>query len=260
MPVAPVRISGVNGTETIETYAVLDSCATDNICSAELVELLGIRGQEVQSTIITATGAEETDIVELVNLEVKGYHAEPYTLRALSLRNFTDLSCHIPSPSDIARYPHLRGLRIPSHSRKRVDLLIGIGESPMHFSREQRKGDPNQLWATQSGIGWVLHGRDKGIDNELPSETMVHTVSISGGTNPSQADDELLTLVRRQCALDFDEPQHGSSREFSRREKEMLARQESTVRIVNNRYEIGLLWRLPPSTITTVWPIDVSKT
>ena len=250
MPVAPVRISGVNGTDAIETYAVLDSAATDSLCSAELVEMLGIDGDEVQSTIITATGAKETEVTKWVSLVVMGYHhVGPYAMRALALRNFTDLSRHIPSPRDIDRYTHLRGLSIPSHSRKKVDLLIGIGESPLHFSYEQRKGKPAQLWATLSGIGWVLHGRDQGIDNQSLSDATVHTVRLSGGKDPSQADDELLTLVRRQCALDFDEPQHGRSRDLSRREKEMLARQQSTVKVVNNRYEIGLLWRFPPSTL-----------
>ena len=66
-----------------------------------------------------------------VTLDIQGHRTrEMYQINnAIALDNFTDLSDHIPSQADINRHPHKHGLRIPNHKRKKVDILICIGES-----------------------------------------------------------------------------------------------------------------------------------
>ena len=163
MPVAPVRVSNKATGTFVDTYAVLDTASEFNICSSELADMLNIQGEAVMTSIIGATGSAENGVSQRVNVTVRGYHTnELYDIEAYALTQMTDLRDHIPQVDDIKRYPHLGGLKIPDHPRKRVDLLIGIGESRLHHRFDTRCGEPSQLWATLTALGWVLHGKDTG--------------------------------------------------------------------------------------------------
>ena len=248
MPVAPVIIFDKSCKKSVSTYAVLDCAATDNLCSEELAQLLGVRGDAVYTTVVSATGTSETETSHWVSLLIRGYHtANNYSIKALAMQSFTDLSSHIPSKHDLTKYPHLRGLTIPSHPRKKVDLIIGIGESPLHFTHDSRTGSREQLWASLSGLGWVIHGQDVEVrSTRLNGEIPVNSVQIRGASPDHLAlsqDEELLTLVRRSLALDFDEPQHTRMRQPSRVEQKMLTRQKASIKLRNGRYEVALLWK-----------------
>ena len=253
MPVAPVRLSNELSGRYVDTYAVLDTAAEFNLCSAAVTDILDIDGSEILTSVVGATGATEECTAYAVKIDVRGYHTSDETsIEAYALPNMTDLRDHIPSPKDTERYPHLRGLKIPDHARKQVDLLIGIGESNLHHVYETRCGNSDQLWAALTGIGWVLHGRDSG-KNLLPTSAVKANPCrldqpISDTENYD--DDKLMRIVERQLALDFNEPQHAIELELSRREREILKwQQESVSRLANGRYEIGLLWKKPKTTL-----------
>ena len=56
--------------------------------------------------------------------------------------------------------------------RKKVDLLICAGESAVHRPYETRTAAYAQLWATKTGLGWVLDERDCGNSEESTSSTV----------------------------------------------------------------------------------------
>ena len=110
---------------------------------------------------MSATGTTEVSVAHHLTLEVKGYRTpKVYSIDAIALPNLTDLREHIPTQDDIDRHPHMRGIKIPEHPRKEVDILICIGESEMQHAYATRTSTGSQLWATCSGLGWVVHGRD----------------------------------------------------------------------------------------------------
>ena len=253
MPVAPVRIINRTSNVFIDTYAVLDTAAEFNICSAELAKLLQLQGDTVITSVIGATGAADEGISQRVTMSLRGYRTtELHEIEAYALTEMTDLRDHIPRVEDIGKYPHLRGLRIPDHARKRVDLLIGIGESHLHHRFDARCGERGQLWATLTGLGWVLHGRDA-TSVAQPQTMHVSTCQVHRSLRIKDShhdNDRLLKLVERQLALDFNEPQHDTDMRLSSREQEMLKRQQSSVkRVTSGKYEIGLLWKIDPSAL-----------
>ena len=72
------------------------------------------------------------------------------------------------------------------------------------------------------------------------------------GTN-----EELLRLVDRHLALDFCEPQHANDYAMSRSEREMLRRQQASVRRAEGgKYEVGMLWKKPLSELPNNRSID----
>ena len=254
MKVAPVRVHGPD--KYIDTYACLDTAAGNCICARELMELLHLKGEPRQTLIMSATGTTEVSTAHHLTLEIQGYRTnEIFQIDTIALDNMTDLSEHIPSQADIDRHPHMRGLKIPSHKRKKVDILICIGESVLQHSYNTRIAPVGQLWATLTGLGWVVHGRDSGMNSHsnVPSSlTHVNTVQLAGSLcqrPPPEGECEILEKVRKTFALDYSEPQHSREKEMSRTGHQMLLRQQETFQIVNGRCEVGKLWRRSPQTL-----------
>ena len=171
--VAPVRVYGRTRQHYVDTYAALDDGAAQCLCSTDLIRLLGLKGTPQDVIVTTATGTAEPHTSTSLKLELRGYRTpEIFEIDVLALDALTDLSEHIPSQSDVDRHPHMRGLRIPDHLRKKVDLLICVGESALHRPYEIRTADSAQLWATKTGLGWVVHGRDSGNPEPSTSSTV----------------------------------------------------------------------------------------
>ena len=171
--VAPVRVYGQSRQNYVDTYAALDDGAAHCLCSTELIQLLGLRGAAQEVIVTTATGTAEPHVSTSLKLQLRGYRTpEIFEIDVLALDALTDLSEHIPSQSDVDRHPHMRGLRIPDHMRKKVDLLICVGESAIHHPYDTRTADSAQLWATMTGLGWVVHGRDSGSPEPSTSSTV----------------------------------------------------------------------------------------
>ena len=138
MPVAPVRVSNPTTGRTINTYAALDTAAEYSLCSPGLSELLGLEGEEVMTSVVGATGTAENGESLRVELLLQGYRTPEYHhLTAYALPQMTDLREHIPTRRDVDRYPHLRGIQIPVHERKRVDVLVGVAEPHLHHAFER---------------------------------------------------------------------------------------------------------------------------
>ena len=250
MKVAPVRVYGPN--RSVDTYACLDTAAGECICTRELMDLLNLEGEPCRTAVMSATGTTEVSTSHYVNLDIQGYRTmDRYRINAIALDNFTDLSEHIPSQADIDRHPHMRGLRIPSHKRKRVDILICIGESHLQHTYDTRVAAVSSLWASCTGLGWVVHGRDAGTSNQVvpSSRVPVNTAQITQGScerPPPEGESEILEKVRTTFALDFSEPQHSRQKLLSRTGQLMLQKQQETFQIVNGRCEVGKLWRKSP--------------
>ena len=252
MKVAPVRVYGNDRATYVETYAVLDTAAGDCICSRELIDMLGLEGDARPTAVISASGTTEVSVAHYLTLEIRGYRTkEIFPIQVIALNKLTDLSEHIPCQSDIDRHPHLRGLRMPDHRRKKVDVLICIGESHLQHTFESRTAATSQLWASCTGLGWVLHGRDSIRKDRLaPSSALVNAVQVmddvGGDTPPPEGETEILEKVRQAYAIDYSEPQHQEKRLPSRTEQVMLQRQQKSFRMVQGRCEVGKLWKRSP--------------
>ena len=169
MRVAPVSVFNPSTNRQIDSYAVFDTAAERNLCTAEIAGLLGLEGPIIPTVLVGATGTAEEGSARCVSFRLRGYRTpERYLLEAYALSQMTDLRDHIPRADDISRNLHLHGLEIPEHKRRRVDILISVGEPHLHHVFDTRCGNHGQLWAALTGLGWVLHGRDSRACDELP--------------------------------------------------------------------------------------------
>ena len=130
---------------------------------------LGLEGEPASLQMVMADGRLSDNASRTASLLIRGYHTPLcYPLEVTALAYFTDLREHIPTPEDLFKNPHLHGVKIPVHSRRRVDLIIGIGESELQYSTRTIAADSDRLWASLSGLGWVLHGRDLAAPSQPP--------------------------------------------------------------------------------------------
>ena len=215
--------------------------------------MLNLKGEARPTAVMSATGTTETGSATYLTLKIQGYRTkEIFSIDVIGLRRITDLCEHIPSQADIDRHPHMRGLRIPEHARKKVDLIICVGESRLQHDYDTRVAAVGQLWASCSGLGWVVHGRDSG-----PTEVGANSVRVNvsqipmggGSCTPPTGESEILDKVREAFAIDFTEAQHDQRKVMSRTESRMLTRQQDTFRIENGCCVVGKLWRKSPHTI-----------
>ena len=253
MRVAPVRIYGTSRLTYIDTYACLDTAAGDCICSQEILDLLNLKGEARPTAVMAATGTVEATTASYLTLDIRGYRTtEIFSIEVIGLSRITDLAEHIPTQGDIDRHPHMRGLSIPQHARKSVDLIICVGESRLHHVYESRVAASEQLWASCTGLGWVIHGRDSRSTVEREDTVHVNAVQVPQAgqyRSPPEGEGEILEKVRRTFALDFCEPQHDQRTLMSRTDRKMLQRQQETFRIEDGRCVVGKLWKKSPHVI-----------
>ena len=234
MKVAPVRVYGRD--KYIDTYACLDTAAGDCICAKELIDELNLVGDARETYVTSATGTTEVSTAHYLTLNIQGYRTpDIFKIDVIALDDITDLSEHIPCQADIDYHPHMRGLKIPEHGRKKVDILICIGESLIQHSYDTRIAADGQLWATNTGLGWVVHGRDSRQNGlNVPSTNVqVNAVHVTRGVDsklmpPPTGECEILEKVRQTFAIDYAEPQHSQQKMMSRTGLQMLQKQRET--------------------------------
>ena len=169
MRVAPVSEFNPGAKRQMGSCAVFNAAAERSLCTAGIAGLVGLEGPIIPTERVGATGTADEGSARYVSFRLRGYRTpERYLLEAYALSQMTDLRDHIPRADDITRNLHLHGLEIPEHKRRRVDILISVGEPHLHHVFDTRCGNHGQLWAALTGLGWVLHGRDSRVCDELP--------------------------------------------------------------------------------------------
>ncbi|XP_053691312.1 uncharacterized protein LOC128739837 [Sabethes cyaneus] len=133
------------------------------------------------------------------------------------------------------RYPHLRGLPIPSYTKISPKLLIGLDNLKLTVPLKIREGRWEEPIATKSRIGWSIYG----CATESQSK-YVCGFHVGGWTDPEQ---ELNQLVRDYITLDDTGITYPSTPLESEEEKRARIIMESTTRRVDGRYETGMLWK-----------------
>ena len=254
MKVAPVRVYGPRRQTYVDTYAVLDSAAGYCLCSQELRQMLSLPGEVKETAVTSAIRTTEISLAHYLTVDIRGYRTpKVFSIDVVCPPQLTDLKEHIPTQADIDRHPHLRGIKIPEHPRKEVDLLICIGESELQHAYATRTASYGQLWATCTGLGWVLHGRDSKAQTPRGGAAvqvnMVHVAHSDGRQSVPAGEDEILEKVRTMYAINYSEPQYQREKQMSRQAARMLERQRETFKVEGGRCQVGKLWRKSPHTL-----------
>ena len=121
---------------------------------------LGLDGQRFEFTLTGMTGSEKVDS-KLVDLVVKSID-DSVEVELCSVKTVVNMpistSC-IAKREDLVRWPHLRGIYIPSIEHGEVCLLIGLNErTTLFLPLELKTGGENEPIAIRYSLGWTVMG------------------------------------------------------------------------------------------------------
>ncbi|XP_043482111.1 uncharacterized protein LOC122511116 [Leptopilina heterotoma] len=229
--ILPVTLKGPD--REIDTYALLDGGATVSLISDDIANQLGLKGPK--RPLITSWYDDSTNEdreSRQVSLEIRGTTGKTYTIK-----NARTTKMKMPGQSmtvDVEKWPYLKDVDI--HDLDNATPTIMIGEDNLHVKKviQQITGKVGTPFATLTPLGWMVHGpdnnervdkdfafliRQKGNDEEINEQIREFWTTESFGVSPVK---KSLSSVEEQRA------------------KEII---DKTLRRVNDRWEVGLLWK-----------------
>lgn len=134
------------------------------------------------------------------------------------------------------RYSHLQEVPYQSYENVRPQLLIGLKHSKLHeVSRYCSNGDDSPS-ACRTTLGWVVYG-----GGNVEEESGVHHASECNCV--SESDARLEVLVRENYSLDSIGISNPVNHPISKSDERAYKILESTLKLDNKQFEVGLLWR-----------------
>ena len=186
--IIPVKVRGKSSSQIIETYALLDNGSEVTLCHEQLANKLELEGERLSFTLTGVTGSTqvESHVVDLIVLSID----ESVAVELPGVRTVAQMpisgSC-IPKKTDLACWPHLRGIDIPAVENREVLLLIGLKEKPSLFlPLEFKAGGIDEPIAIRYSLGWTVIGpmgeckEDEHYSVNLLQATPAHDANLDG--------------------------------------------------------------------------------
>ncbi|KAL7881128.1 hypothetical protein SRHO_G00033820 [Serrasalmus rhombeus] len=140
---------------------------------------------------------------------------------------------NIPTQEDVDRWPHLRGVRIPS-IKADVDLLIGTDVAKALEPQEVIRSVKDGPYAVRTVLGWTVNGplREsiRSWSEHGYPQIQMNRISVT----------RLEELWMQQFKYDFPENALGEQREMSKEDQLFMDRVTTSTKLVNGHYSIGL--------------------
>ena len=232
--IVPVVVKGMGQHNTIVANALLDPGSDVTLCDVSLMEKLQVVGRPKEFSLATVNGASDTRKGFELSLSVRGLQMKEevvldrvWTVDTLCLPQGSP-----PTKEDTAKWPHLKGIDFPRAQSDKVSVLIGSDVPEAHWVCDQRRGRRGQPYAVCTPLGWTLMGPLNSCDRDCFSVNFV------------RHDDE--TLHRQMESMfrsDFNEPMISSKAAMSVEDQRALSQMETSVKLVNGHYQLGLPWR-----------------
>ncbi|XP_065180217.1 uncharacterized protein LOC135810654 [Sycon ciliatum] len=156
--VIPVTVR--NGDTAADTYALLDEGLTVSLIESELAEELGLAGPTQPLRLSWTDGKQHQESSsKVVTFSVAGrQRQDSFTLTNIHTHAKFNLPTQSINPQRLNNCPHLEGLDLPTLSCAKARLLIGQDNYSLIAPRVIAEGPPNTPVATQTKLGWVVHG------------------------------------------------------------------------------------------------------
>ena len=239
LPVVAVLVHGQNG-QSKSTYALLDQASEASFIHKELAKDLDLKGSESTLSIKSLTGSTSIN-AEKVTVTVEAADRAPETSKLLArdvivTDNFDVHLKVVPRKDNLLGWKHLSDVNFPNVDRKGIQMLIGA-DNPAAFVTEQvRIGGPGEPWAFKYKLGWALIGPTNcGSSNHVD----VHFLQRSSVDFEESCLKELVTRYFKRDGLGV---VSDTQKMMSIEDRRALKMMEESTTMVDNHYEVGMLW------------------
>ena len=145
LPVVPVKVTGIGYEKPVVTYAFLDNGSNSTFCTEDLLNELGLKGEETSFSLPTIEKQNSKVQCSVVSLVVHDLQEDEFIdLPAVFPTPSLPITCDdIPKQEDVKRWPHFDGIYIKKVEAQ-VGLLIGNDNpkalEPSEIKQSRRKG------------------------------------------------------------------------------------------------------------------------
>ena len=139
----------------------------------------------------------------------------------------------LPEQIDVHNHPHLCDIEFPAVDIKRVSILVGNNIPYAHIQKEVRVPEDARkgLYGCRYPLGWCVCGC---YGSKNPQGVSVNFVSV---------DHKPIDLIERFWKLEDHGAVKSGAKPLSIEDKRAMQIIEDTTRLVDGRYELGMLWK-----------------
>ncbi len=233
--VIPIEL--INGEESIQTFGLLDTAATATLIRDDMASQLGLKGDPQRLNFGTFQGTEEVD-TSVVSFQLNSIDG--------SFRSIVPAGFSVPVLNasnrklDLAQikssFKYLQGIHFPNVSCKDVTVLIGQDVPLAHEQLDSRKpprGTAGPV-AYKTPFGWTLFGS---VSSTAVSQPMCRIVDAP------KDEIDLHGLVHNFWSAEAFGIKVDAPAPVSQESKRALDLMKSTIKMVDGKYEVGLLWK-----------------
>ncbi len=237
LQIIPHKVIG-NNRRSITTYGLVDSGSDVTMIDPSLIEQLEFQGEVSQLSLSTVNEREKREKGVKVNFKIAPVadqdSREIAVCGAWVVKDLTIPLKHVSVRKKLGQWPHLCQAPFPEVVRNKLSVLIGTNVQEVFIPLEVKKGDPNELFAIRSCLGWsILGGSASCSDKHQFNLNHVSCEEIS---------------LSRQVEDFWRVESYGTERQslnpMSVEDHKALKIIERTISKVDGHYQMGLLWKL----------------
>lgn len=242
--ILPVRIHG-EGANFVDTFAFLDDGSSLTLMDRQIFEKLNLSGAAEPLHLQWTKGITRTEDSFRTTIAISGSgEKKRHVLTNVYAVDELDLPEQTVNAQRLKeRYSHLRGLPIPDIVRGKPKILIGLQHSQLLLGSRNHVGEKDAPIASKTNLGWIVFGnvfQSMGVVALTNHKKSGVQLSIHEAT---KNDDELHRLVKSFFTTESFGVTPPTRDLISVENERALNIMKRTMKKVNDRYEIGLLWK-----------------
>ena len=241
MPVVRVRFRSTNG-KVQEGNVLIDSGAETTVIRKNFAKALGLQGkvERIETAVVGGERITQNDSPR-VKFWISALNGkESYPVEAHEL-DHTIINVPSLDRDWLKSFDHLSDIEFP-HRPGPIDLILGVQYNHLHAEHEVRQGLPFQPVAKRTKLGWHVIGPDNVKGSTVSYLKFARKIDIE-----KLYDFETLRVRPPDCNC----PEQTMSSDG----KKAMELFESSCKLLDGRYEIGLLWKKDPVNLPNNYPV-----
>lgn len=257
--ILPVRIQ--NDQSYIDTYAFLDDGSSLTLVDKTIYDKLALQGEHEQLHLQWTKGITRTEDAYRTSVTISGHKGQgQHVLTNVYAVEHLDLPVQTVDAKHLkARYAHLRGIPIPDFQNGKPQILIGLQHSKFLLGTNNHTAGEDDPIASKTQLGWTVFGNaahSLGVVALTNHKRTGVQLSIREAT---KGDDELHQLVKQYFTTENFGVSPTKRDLISAENERALAIMNRTMRKVDDRYEIGLLWKTDNIHLPDSYPMAMNR-
>ena len=255
--VLPAIIS--NGQRKLKVNVMLDSCSTSSFITEAAANELELQGKPISLTIVGTGGTEVQKQSSRVNLTVG--NLEGTFEASLQAHVLDDIARDTPAIQWAKlkdKWPHLKDVPFANIARRgAIDVMIGSDHPLYHLVLREVSGmNQTDPIGRLTNLGWVCFGPTLVEEFRRNSRSHFSHTYRSVVIKHSQTPDDAL---RKFWELDAIGTKEEAMNALTTDEKNAVKKASETIKIDDQRYEIGIPWKDNEPSFTDNYEVALAR-